>query len=466
VLRYRLQADWPPLAWFAECRANSDEILVRHGADVETREAWFCEAAWDDDFDHGDFDRTANVYGSGGRLRGGTLTFVSSGSTCDRLQHLRIGDTSYVSNSLACLAGLLDLELDPWYPWYYEDLASIATGLDRYKTELDSNRGAVTLTYYQNLAWDGRQLAGRDKPADDIGFADYAGYREWMATILHRLGVNLGDPRRGFRYTPLSTCSSGYDSLAVTVLARTLGAEEAICVVQDRIERDDSGVKLAEQLGLRAHALERHDWRDSPDAELQFIAADACGRDLWLHPARGLLHHRLLLTGHMGGIWDLHQSSRGDFERLDAGGLSLSEFRLDAGFLHCPLLFIGTLDTSAMQRLSRSDEMRPWVLGNTYDRPVARRIIEEAGIPRGRFATRKTATAVHLFRRSEFDRFFTGTDSLRDYLRWLRRQSRETPPPAVDAYPLTTTPRETIEVPLFRQLLPWALAHARRRYTV
>jgi len=37
--------------------------------------------------------------------------------------------------------------------------------------------------------------------------------------------------------------------------------------------------------------------------------------------------------------------------------------------------------------------MAPWALGTDYDRPVARRIVEEAGIERGTFAVRKKNTS-------------------------------------------------------------------------
>ena len=38
-----------------------------------------------------------------------------------------------------------------------------------------------------------------------------------------------------------------------------------------------------------------------------------------------------------------------------------------------------------IEYLACSDEMAPWSLGNDYDRPIPRRIVEEAGIPRALF---------------------------------------------------------------------------------
>ena len=107
-LEYRPEATWPVQSWLAEC--FEDRVVVRHGGRVETRAEWFCEAVWDGPFEDGDFDRTDIVAGSGGRLRGGGVTFVPAGSTTDRLQSVALPPgtgalpgRTLVSNSLACL---------------------------------------------------------------------------------------------------------------------------------------------------------------------------------------------------------------------------------------------------------------------------------------------------------------------------------------------------------------------------
>jgi hypothetical protein len=63
----------------------------------------------------------------------------------------------------------------------------------------------------------------------------------------------------------------------------------------------------------------------------------------------------------------------------------LREFRLRAGivFVHAPT--IGATNASAIFAIIRSSEMRPWSLGVKYDRPIPRRIVETAGIPRAAF---------------------------------------------------------------------------------
>jgi hypothetical protein len=56
--------------------------------------------------------------------------------------------------------------------------------------------------------------------------------------------------------------------------------------------------------------------------------------------------------------------------------------------------YIGALHGPAIYRITHSDEMRPWKLGTGYyDRPIARRIAEEAGVPRENFGQSKFGTS-------------------------------------------------------------------------
>jgi hypothetical protein len=72
-------------------------------------------------------------------------------------------------------------------------------------------------------------------------------------------------------------------------------------------------------------------------------------------------------------------------------GASLAEFRLRVGFVHFPVPQSHHRLLPDLQRLSASVEMVPWRIGGEYDRPIPRRIVEEAGIPRELFAVEKKA---------------------------------------------------------------------------
>ena len=80
--------------------------------------------------------------------------------------------------------------------------------------------------------------------------------------------------------------------------------------------------------------------------------------------------------------------------RLDVGGLGMAEFRLVAGFIHVPLPFLAARRKEDIVKITESSEMDPWRLKTKYDRPIARRIAEEAGIPRHAFGQSKLASVV------------------------------------------------------------------------
>lgn len=57
-----------------------------------------------------------------------------------------------------------------------------------------------------------------------------------------------------------------------------------------------------------------------------------------------------------------------------------------------PVPFIGALRHPDLYGIAHSDEMLPYRLGTDYDRPLARRMAEEAGVPRELFGQEKKAT--------------------------------------------------------------------------
>ena len=75
--------------------------------------------------------------------------------------------------------------------------------------------------------------------------------------------------------------------------------------------------------------------------------------------------------------------------RKGHGGLDLSELRLKSGFIDVAVPFLYAASIKSIVAVSRSAEMAPWRLGTTYDRPISRRIVEGAGVPRNRFGLLK-----------------------------------------------------------------------------
>jgi len=416
-LRFQLSDRWPALAWLAHGRRGEHDVDLIHGPRVEVGSDWFCEAVWDGEFGEGELDRTDIVFGSGARVRGDHVTFVSSATTVDRLQTLESGDDIWISNSLPCLLAATGAELDRTYPHYFRDFSSIRLGLARYESQLRTSRGPVRLVYFNNLTWDGSQLRVVPKPGPARDFSSFERYRGFLATSLQRLARNAGDTARRHPYHLLGTISSGYDSPTVTALAREAGLRDVISFESGANGASDSGHEIANRLGLRVTVVPRDAWRGTALAEVPFLAADAKGEDVYFTSAGSTLSGAVLLTGYHGDkAWGTTTTSLGpDLVRGDQSGLSLTEYRLRVGFLHCPVPFMGIRQIADIHRLSRSAELSRWDVGGDYTRPICRRIVEEAGVPRQLFGIEKKASSVLFFRGSSF----LTPEALSEYLPWL-----------------------------------------------
>jgi hypothetical protein len=422
-LAYQAVGHWPALAWLAKVGAGRQRIDVLHGPRVETRDNFFCEAIWDGEFERGDFDRTDRVFGSGARLRDSGIVFVSSGTTVDRLQSIRIGDEWFISNSLACLLSFVDASVDPTFARYQQFFGTILRGIDEYTRELTTTAGPVRFTYFRNLQFDGSDLVEQDKPHTVQAFSCFHDYRDYLAESARLLGSNLsGQPRR-FPLRMLGTISSGYDSACVSTLARAAGLEQAISFTHGKKGRPDSGEQTARALGIELTIVDRDGWRELDCPETLFSSSDAKGEDVFFASAREHLAGCVLFTGFQGGkIWDKHTTLSGpSIQRGDRSGLSLTEYRLHAGFIHCALPFLGSRKIDELAQISRSSDMLPWDLGGDYGKPIARRILEEAGVPRDAFGREKIAASI-VFHSA---RNMLSSSTQIEFSKWLREHARD-----------------------------------------
>lgn len=482
-LAYTLMADWPPLAWLARCTRHDPTVALFHGPEVEITPDWCCEAVWAGPFESGDFDRTDVVFGSGARLRGAggpSVTFVSSGTTVDRLQSLETGEATWVSNSLPCLLAAVGGEPDAAYRAYFRDFGSIKHGIQSYRRVLATSAGPVRLTYYHNLVWNGDTVAEAAKPTPVRDFSGFAPYHEFLAASLSGLAQNLADPARARPFTMLGTISSGYDSPTVVALARACGLREAISFSTANDGAPDDGAAVAAALGVRVCSIPRNAWRARDLGAVPFLAADAKGEDAFIGGAERLLGGRVLFTGFLGDkVWDPSgNSTDADLARHDQSGLALTEYRLWAGFIHCPVPFLGARQTRDIKAISRSPEMAPWAVPGRYNRPICRRIVEAAGVPREAFGIRKKAASVLFFAEPAG----LGPDAQADLGDWIadhrlpRLTGRlagwqtvarwgSTPLRALGLHPIADRVAGLARhAPSFRLAFPWALARMKHRY--
>ncbi len=409
VLRYRETAGLPRLAWLATTSREAGDVLVYHGPAVERTPEWMVEGVWDDEFRLGAFHRSAHFFGSGIRVEDGHVHFVPSSALVNRLLYCIHQDRVLVSNSLALLLAYTGATLDPEHDYRAETYA-IRQGAGRYP------RGFLVVhpeirTFYQ-LYDESLVLAGGERtfqsPRPRLEVSSFDEYCTGVTEALQRLRANYASPERRLSMTAFATISSGYDSAAGAALVAPLGI--ATCYTNRRSNSHipwwlspragtDDGKPIADLLRLGTAYLDPRHSRVTED-ELYYLAPGCAPTMTVLHSLTRDLERRggaaVLFTGFQGDeVWDLNPWERAYQDagvlRGDTTALMLTEIRLQCGFINIAVPSLLARSVQQIAAMAAAPDMAPWRLGNGYDRPIPRRILETAGVPRALFGARKKA---------------------------------------------------------------------------
>ncbi|HEX5352505.1 MAG TPA: hypothetical protein VFW60_00335 [Rhodanobacteraceae bacterium] len=315
------------------------------------------------------------------------------------------------SNSLHFLLSEAEDSIDIDYLYYDADIMSIMFGLQHYRPFVPTANGNKIHQYYHCNFTVSADLAiqKQDKPEVPAS-SSFAEYSAFLTSEIRRVTANAAAPERSVGYEPLATVSSGYDSPACATLGRSAGCRNAITFTTARADfedRNDCGTPIATALGLNVTEFnffgEGRQRLDYPEAE--FIASGHGGDEITMMVLEPHLSGKLLYTGYHGDkVWDKNLKSPTPYiVRGDPSGSSLAEFRFRVGFINLPVPFIGCIRHPAIHAISNSEEMQPWSLNNSYDRPIPRRIVEEAGVERSLFGQQKKAVAMAYLNNSPDD---------------------------------------------------------------
>lgn len=392
----------PRLSWCARVH-HGGLIVVRHGEAVETRVDRFVEGAWDGDFEKFDFDLAQNLAGSGGALRNGACVFAAPFHPLEQIQVLRGEAEILVSNSLAFLLQEAGDSPDPAYPNYFFDLVrTVRRGIARQPATLKTARGRqVDLYTTCRLAIDAHlHLTCAPAPLGPPP-SSYAEYFALLLGAAQSIAGNAADPARKEVYTPVAACSRGYDSTASAALANRVGCQEGLTFVRsgtpkrhpllgmDKPLTDDSGAEALRALGMNVREFDRLNILETPGyPKAEFFYSPTAVTDHCLRLMEARLRGSVFFSGRHGErYWGPTARCRRlnyrETDDCDLSGRTYAEFRLRVGYVHLPAPYIGALHGPAIHRITHLEEMRPWRLGTGYyDRPIPRRMAEEAGVPR------------------------------------------------------------------------------------
>ena len=382
---------------------ESDAVWVFHGTSVETHSRGFVEGAWDGSFSSLDFTAATIVAGTGGSLERDRIRFSTSTDHLGPLFSIIKGGSSYVSNSPAFVMLMAGEAPDDIYPFYAYDLLGIfRQGLDcpngRLRLRSSNSLGVhfstiITIGARGSIQFDSHRLCEPPR--------DFQSYKELLFEGTRKVFENGADPARKRRYAPLASLSKGYDSTAAAVLARSAGCMEAFSYADPHSPnpKHDSGASNARFfLKMACKVYSRWQYLDldrCAEAEFGYGATNSMAP---MAALEGQLPDRILVLGEYGdSIWDLKAARlSGQLRRpwiRHTQGLSPIEFRLRVGYHAFAPACIAARHNQVIHALSNSEAMRPWSVGGNYDRPLPRRIAEEAGLPRDRFGTRKAASS-------------------------------------------------------------------------
>ena len=389
----------PCLAWCARVTRGRDTVPVLHGSQVEAGPGFFVDGAWDRAFGALGFDTATAFTGTGGKTVADGVLFSPPSHPLERLFCLRLSGSLLFSNSLVFLLSQADDGLDLDHPDYQFDvLRHYRAGLRGPPKELVTAHGRRVLVLDRNARVTADlelSLLDRNHGRAPRSYREFAGVLE---ETVGRVMANAEDPARSRPYRSLSAVSRGYDSAAVSVLAARAGCERAVTFVRSGHRTaetvqylDDDGSAIGRRLGMDVRAFERHDavTKAPVGPQEQYVNVyHSTEREFVMLGEE--LEGSLFMTGRHGEqFWNLDPWSSHpwffDPCSVSLAGAASTERRLRMGYLNFPVPYVLGVFAPALNRIGRSEEMAPWRIGGSYDRPLARRILEDADVPRDWF---------------------------------------------------------------------------------
>lgn len=413
-IEYVLVPDLPKLGWLAKIDA-SNNICVWHGPSVECRPQWMVEGVWNEDFEAGCFHTSRVFFGSGIRLSDDKIFISTSCSNNARIFYCTLHDNIIASNSLVLMLGYTNATLDESHD-YKSEATSVLRGSKTYDRRFRVKHPHIDMFYqvfYENIVISKGSVSFESRLRFSQ-FDSYSTYLQQLYEALNGLRLNYESTKRRHRISPITMISSGYDSTAVTCMVKNINVETCYtCKKADSVfptlfdRGNDDGSAAATLLGMRIRYLDPVSQHIRELDELFLLASRA-------HSAAGAVVNEamsfrmaedvesmceaaVVFRGDHGDtVWDSTVSKErliDDIARHTSSEMVLMELRLKSGFILVSVPHIFAENIRQIHVITLSEEMKRWRTFDSYDRPIPRRIAEEAGIERGTFARRKKAMA-------------------------------------------------------------------------
>jgi len=290
----------------------------------------------------------------------------------------------------------------PAYPYYHFNLLRISRqGLHCLDGHIPLAEGAMMKVHFAAiLAID---IQGKiSYRSHDPGHRPES-FDDYHSNILTSIQATLKNALHKERQNPMASAaaiSSGYDATACAALARDAGCQ-VTHTFYDSSRKDphgDSGAKNARSLGMQCLEYDRWGYLESDQVVEAEFGFNASNSSVPMTAMETDLADKIYIAGSAGDTYwtdDILPFTENLTKAWTRGitGISQLEFRLRVGYCIIAPAYISARHTEAMQKILTAQEMKQWSVGGDYDRPVPRRIAEEAGVPREQFGIKKDATS-------------------------------------------------------------------------
>jgi len=411
-IEYTLVPDLPKLGWLAKID-HSNKVFVYHGPKIECHPEWMVEGVWNGEFESGNFHDSIVFYGSGVRISNGKIYLSTSITNQTRLIYCKIKNEILVSNSLILMLAFTNAEIDEKHD-YERECTSVLRGTKSYDRRFRVKHSSIDWFYqvfYENMVVSDGNISFESR-FHFYNVTTYKDYIDKLENVLNGLKSNYQSPMRQYSVVPFTMLSSGYDSTAVTCLVKNIGVKNCYTSRQSNSilpgfmeQAKDDGTHVAIKLGMTVSYLDPVAKHIEEEDELFFLARGARAgigtvlNESIMYPMTKHIESQcevgVVFRGDHGDtIWETDVPDKclvDDIIRSDECGTALFELRLKSGVIPIAVPYIFAENIKKIHSIILSDSMKPWRTFNSYDRPIARRIIESSGIERGMFAKRKKA---------------------------------------------------------------------------
>ncbi len=288
---------------------------------------------------------------------------------------------------------------DPQYLNYEVDFNTVLFGVHKYKKEINiydaqGKPRKVEILYFRNIEIDDQNRLKITVKPSVKAFANFEDYRDRLSLAIQQMTANAKDSKRHFQYGMVTTISKGYDAPCCAVIAKETGCDTAVTFKPEGKYAEDCGTEIAKALGY-TNVIERDAMAfkgRTDNVEALYVATGELGADISFCTFDAEFTGNLVFTGDRGdSVWGRNATNRNNEFAFDdvLSHLGCIERRLWLGYIAVPMPLYGASAWTSLFDIANSDEMKAWQMDNNYDRPIPRRIVETAGVPREAFGIQK-----------------------------------------------------------------------------